>query len=303
VRAAESELRRAKEEVTERLAEAYSDLLRIARTRASAAARLAQVVQLVTQVARQTEAGKLSELDLQQAQNAELDAELTSNTLESEYQSTLVRLRLLAGGELSEDLVEFSLDHTSPRDTTRNAALQVAQARATAAQLRVRTLAATLAPKIDLNVRQLLNNHTTPPQTTVQQRGWSIGVSWDMPLGGENFARRDESISRSAQAQSDVERAELAARAEFESLTPRIANLRHAVSNLTTQESKMAQLVRASNIQFEAGRRNLQQIIQSWDSYFNLQQRLHEQRHKLFLAQMRQLSLAGQLLESVGLAP
>lgn len=305
IAAAEAELKRAKEEVAARMAEAYSDLLRLMHTKGSAATRLAEVAQLVEQVARQSEAGKLSELDLQQAQNAELDAELASSTLESDYQSALLRLRLLASGELSEELVDFSLAHIQASDsagnTARNTTLQVVQAKAAAAQLRVRSLTATFAPKIDLNVRQLLNNHTTPPQSTQQQRGWSIGVSWDWPLGGENFARRDETLSRADQAQAEVERAELAARAEFESLTPHIANLQRSLRNLSAQEDKMTQVLRASGIQFEAGRRSLQQIIQGKDGYFNLQQRRQEQQHRLRLAQLRQLALTGQLLEGLGL--
>lgn len=299
--AAEAELQRANEEVAVRLSEAYSDLLRLRHSQRSAAARLAEVRQLVAQVALQTEAGKLSELDLQQAQNAELEAELSHSTLDSEQQSALIRLRLLAQGAWSDDLVEFNLAHSTAKDTTRNAALRVAQARASAAQLRVRSLTATLAPKVDLSVRHLLNNHTTPPPSTLQQRGWSVGVSWDIPLGGENFAKRDETISRAKQAQAEVERAELAARTEFESLAPLIANLQRSILNLSAQDSKMTQLMRASGIQFEAGRRSLQQIIQSQDSYFNLQQRQHEQQHRLRVTQLRQLVLTGQLLESLGL--
>lgn len=301
VQAFAAELRRAKEEAAERLSEAYLDLLRLQRTRDSAAQRLAEVGQLVAQVTRQHEAGKLSELDLQQAQNAELEAELASATLDSDYQSGLLRLRLLAGGELPAEIVDLNLERITPADTARNAALQAAQARASAAQLRVRTWSATLAPKIDFNLRHLLSNRTTPPPSTVQQHGWSVAVSWDWPLGGEYLARRDETLARATQAQADVSRAEQAALAEFASLQPRIANLRRSLHNLAEQENKMAQLLRASGIQFEAGRRSLQQLIQSRDSYFNLQQRRQEQQHRLLQAQLRQLALGGVLLEGLGL--
>lgn len=311
VAAAEADLRRAKEESAERLAEAYFDLLRLARTRDHAGARLAEVVQLVAQVARQSEAGKLSELDLQQAQNAQLEAELAQEALESDYHSAHIKLRLLAGIELPAEMSDFSFERNAERNplsntapnVAQNAALVSAQARSAAARLRVRNLAETLAPKVDLDVRHLLNNRTTPPQSTVQQHGWSVGVSWDWPLGGENLARRDETLARAAQAEAEIGRAELTARAELEAVNPRIANLRRSLLNLAEQEQKMALLVRGNAIQFEAGRRNLQQIIQSRDSYFSLQQRRVEQHHRLLLAQMRQLALAGQLLVVLELAP
>lgn len=319
VAAAEADLRRAKEESAERLAEAYFDLLRLARTRDHAGARLAEVVQLVAQVARQSEAGKLSDLDLQQAQNAQLEAELAQEALDSDYRSAQIKLRLLAGVELPGELTDFSFEINAGRNpvsntahnpvsntahnVAHNAALMSAQARSAAARLRVRNLAETLAPKVDLDVRHLLNNHTTPPQSTVQQHGWSVGVSWDWPLGGENLARRDETLARADQAEAEIGRAELTARAELEALNPRIANLQRSLLNLAEQEQKMALLVRGNAIQFEAGRRSLQQIIQSRDSYFSLQQRRVEQHHRLLLAQMRQLALSGQLLQSLGLAP
>jgi outer membrane protein TolC len=134
----------------------------------------------------------------------------------------------------------------------------------------------------------------------VQQHGWSLGISLDIPLGGENFARRDESSSRAAQADAEVTRFDQNARTEFEALGPRIDNARRALVNLAEQEKKMALLMRGSSIQFEAGRRSLQQIIQGRDSYFNLQQRRLEQHHRLLLAQMRQLALSGRLLEVFG---
>ena len=314
VAAALADVRRAKEESAERLAEAYFDVQRLARTQSFAQARLADVVQLVAQVARQSEAGKASELDLQQAQNAQLEAELAQDALASDYQSAQIKLQLLAdplakasitgsGSAAANDLVDFSFAQSGASTSARNAALAVAQARASAARLRVRKLAETVAPSVDLDLRRLLNNHTTPPQSTVQQHGWSLGIILNVPLGGENFARRDESISRAEQAEAEVARAEQSARAEFEALAPRIANARRALSNLAEQEKKMALLVRGSAIQFEAGRRNLQQIIQSRDAYFSLQQRRLEQNHRLLLAQMRQWALSGQLLEAFGLLP
>ena len=71
---------------------------------------------------------------------------------------------------------------------------------------------------------------------------------------------------------------------------------------LEEQEKKMAFVVRGGTIQYEAGRRNLQQIIQTRDSYFTIQQRRIDQLHRLTLAQMRQYALSGQLLQVFGLA-
>ena len=64
----------------------------------------------------------------------------------------------------------------------------------------------------------------------------------------------------------------------------------------------MALVVRGVTIQYEAGRLNLQQVIQTRDSYFTIQQRRSDQLHRLTVAQMRQYALAGRLLAVFGLA-
>jgi outer membrane protein TolC len=303
VAAAEAELRRAREEGAERLAEAYFDVQRLDRTLLRSAARLAEVAQLVAQVGRQTELGKASELDAQLAQSSQLDAELTQDGLLSDRLTAQIKLAALASEAVGE-FVDFDFGALAPpADTSRHAPLLAARERAAAARLRVRNLAATLAPKVDLDLRRLVNNHTTPPPSTIQQRGWSIGVSWDFPLGGESLARRDEGVSRAEAADADLARAEQAAGADLAGLAPRIANAERSLAMLAEQEKKMALLVRGGAIQFEAGRRNLQQIIQTRDSYFVVQQRRIDQSHRLILAQMRQLALSGRLLPAFGLAP
>lgn len=303
VAAAEADLRKARDDCAEKLADAYFDVQRLNHTLALSLARLSEVGQLVALVARQTEAGKASQLDTQQAQSSQLDAELTQDSLLAERDAALVKLQVLAG-EAVPELREFTfaqpLADLDPGDSA--APLSAAKERAAAARLRVRSWASTMAPKVDVQLRRNLNNHTDPAPTTISQRGWSIGINWDIPLGGESQYRRNETISRADQADAEVLRVGQVARAERDSLPARIASAERSLALLDAQVVKMAALVHGTGIQFEAGRRNLQQIIQTRDSYFSVQQRRIEQSHKLLLAQMRQRTLAGQLLPAFGLA-
>ncbi|WP_426073701.1 TolC family protein [Janthinobacterium sp. DSP2-3-3] len=299
------DVQRARAESAEKLAEAYFDMQRLERSLLQSQERLRDVTQLVKQVARQAELGKSSEVDRELAQSSQLDAELVHDGLLTDRLAAQIKLEALA----FEPVAQFA-DFTFaplPAQALANAdmlqaQLRAARERAAAAQLRVRSVAATLAPKIDLDVRHLLNNKTTPPPSTIQQRGWSVGVSWEFPLGGGSLAQRDESISRAQAAEADVARAEQGTRADLASMLPRIANAQRTLALLDEQEKKMAFVVRGGSIQYEAGRRNLQQIIQTRDSYFTIQQRRIDQLHRLTLAQMRQYALAGQLLQVFGLA-
>ena len=299
------DVERARAESAEKLAEAYFDMQRLERSLQQSQERLRDVTQLVRQVARQAELGKSSEVDRELAQSSQLDAELVHDGLLTDQQAARIKLEALA----FEPVAQFADFAFAPLPAqalenadTQQAQLRAARERAAAAQLRVRGMAATLAPKVDLNVSHLLNNKTTPPPSTIQQRGWSVGVSWEIPLGGGSLAQRDESISRAQAAEADVARAEQGTRADLASMLPRIANARRTLDLLDEQEKKMAFVVRGGTIQYEAGRRNLQQVIQTRDSYFTIQQRRIDQLHRLTLAQMRQYALAGQLLRVFGLA-
>ena len=299
------DVERARAESAEKLAEAYFDMQRLERSLQQSQERLRDVTQLVRQVTRQAELGKSSEVDRELAQSSQLDAELVHDGLLTDQQAARIKLEALA----FEPVAQFADFAFAPLPAqalenadTQHAQLRAARERAAAAQLRVRGVAATLAPKIDLNVSHLLNNKTTPPPSTIQQRGWSVGVSWEIPLGGGSLAQRDESISRAQAAEADVARAEQGTRADLASMLPRIANAQRTLALLDEQEKKMAFVVRGGTIQYEAGRRNLQQVIQTRDSYFTLQQRRIDQLHRLTLAQMRQYALAGRLLGAFGLA-
>jgi outer membrane protein TolC len=306
IEAAAADLARAQSEAAERIAEAYFEVQRLDRSLAVSSERMAQVTLLVKLVTRQTELGKSSTLDGEQALSSQLDAELTHEGLQAERDAAKIKLDTLAHEKVA-DFAEFAFDRQpevfKPSDAGVPGAVLAARERAAAARLRVRNLASTMAPKVDLEVSRLVNNHTTPPPSTIQQRGWSVAVTWDIPLGGENFARRSESISRADAADADVLRAEDAASGELNALAPRIANARRAIVLLDAQVEKTAALVHGSAIQYEAGRRNLQQMIQTRDNYYQVQQRRIDQGGKLLMAQMRQLALVGRLLAAFGIAP
>jgi hypothetical protein len=60
-------------------------------------------------------------------------------------------------------------------------------------------------------------------------------------------------------------------------------------------------LVRAGELQFEAGRRTVARLIQLRESRFLAEQRRAEQAHRQPSARLRQLSLNGALLTALGL--
>ena len=327
VLAAGQDVRRAREDTSERLTEVYVDLLRLQTLLPYAAQRLLAVQRLVDQVHQQNQAGKASDADAAQAAASLLDAEIMHEQLLADHDSARQKLVGLVGGEVRAVLpVDLRMDGPAngpadgpvdrPVDSpalampaaispdalrSANGLVAAAQLRAEAARDRVRPIGSLLAPRIDLELRRQLSDRTLPALTTEQQQVWLISARWDFPLLGETAARRSETQRRAEAAEAEAERVARGALAELQSLGPRIANAERAVAQLDQQIVQFNTLVRAGELQFEAGRRTLAQLITLRESRFNAEQRRVELAHRLLGARLRRLALTGQLLPALGL--
>lgn len=173
---------------------------------------------------------------------------------------------------------------------------------ARAARARVRPWLSLLAPRLDLELRKQLDDKTLPQLTTVQQNGWLVTARWEFPLGGELQSRRAETEHRAEAAEADAVRVASGVHAELATLAPRIAEGIVTLARLDRQLEQYELLLRAGELQFEAGRRSLAQLIQLRDGRFNTQQRRAEQVHRLQRDKLRQLVLSGELLPALSLA-
>ena len=300
--AGEQDLRRAREDTGERVAESYVELLRLQQLLPHAADRLAAVQRLVAQVQRQNEAGKASDADATQAAASLLDAQIALEQLQVDRDSARDKLAALVGTEVRE-VLPIVLAPVPPGvlQTGQPGLVGAAQLRALSARDRVRPVSSLLAPRIDLEMRQQLSNKTTPSLTTEAQRSWQITARWELPVMGETVARRNEGQRRAEAAEAEAERVARGVQADLQALRARIANAERALAQLDQQIDQYDRLVRAGELQFEAGRRNVAQLIQLRDSRYGAEQRRADQAHRLLAARMRQLALTGQLLPALGL--
>lgn len=302
VDAAGQDLRRAREEAAERIAIAYAELQRLDELLPRSAQRMDAVQGLAKQVQRQTELGKTSEADSQQAQASLLDAEIVHEQLLADRDGAALRLAALVGEPVTPALPVLL---AAPATATALAAptpgqVAAAQLRAEAAQLRVRPLWSVYTPRIDVEYSQPLSDRTNPSLTTERQRGWLLTARWDFPVGGESLARRSEGQFRAAAAQAESDRVLGTVQSELVTLAPRLASAARSVVQLDRQILQYGGLVRAGELQFEAGRRSLGQLIALHDNRFNAEQRRADQAGRLLAAQLRQLALSGGLLQALG---
>lgn len=307
--ATEADLQRARGEVAERLATAFIEVQRHDELLPVAEARRRRVDELVRLVERQIAAGKATLSDEAQASVARVEAELATDQLQADRASALLRLQALVGQTVRavEPVAVLLPEGTVvPADVDANPSVVAARQRAAAARALVRTVRDTVAPKVDLDLRRRLSDRTSPSSSTTTERSWTVTVSWDLPVGGETFARRDETERRAEAAEAEAERAIQLARADLASLAPRIVQAEAALVRLGAQVARLQVVVRAGELQYEAGRRSLLDLIQAQTTLYDVESRRADQRLRLAVLRLRETAILGvieQAVRRVGAAP
>ncbi len=302
--AATEDLNQTLDLVAERIGNAYLDAWRWQSLMEPSLARLNTIERWVEQARTQLRAGRLSDADLQQAEYSLTDAQMAHQVLVSELAAAMGSLNVLVGEPVAA-LLPQTLPRISPEEAKnlKPAGVRVARLRAEAASSRVVSAAQMAAPRVDLDARKRLSDNTKPAQTTTPLENWSVGMRWEMPLGGETFARRREMMARAEGAQAEVARVEQGLVSELASIAPKLASGEQALVQLQTQAEQYNAMLRAGRMQFEAGRRTLQQLIQLEDARMGVVQRLAEQNNRLDQLRLRLLVLSGRLSSAMGIDP
>lgn len=311
--AAEAELLRALDEVCERVGGAYFDLLRQQQLMGYAERRLHEVEAVAQRVQRQTELGKGSDADAQLAAASRIDARLALEAVQSAQRAAQVQLRVLLGEPAERPLrvadaepppadLQQSLDAWQAQAQQQNGQWLAAAARVAEAQARISTVAPEYLPRVDLDLRRRLYDRTSPAATTVQQRGWSVGLTYEVPLGGAPRARQDEARARAEAAEADLQRVRDSVQAELGVARQQALQAETAAPQLMRQRAHWEAVVRASELQFDAGRRSLMQLIEQHDRRFGVQQRDADNAWQRASMQLRLRRLGGDLAEWFGVA-
>jgi len=302
--AAREDMRRAREDAAERIGEAYAEMLRWQSLLPRSAGRMSAMQRLMQLVEKQNRQGKLSDADAQQAQAMLLDAQMSHEMVIADHAAARDRLLVMTGGQVREALPIELPDSPGSMLRATNGEVLAAQKRAQAARERVRSRLSLIAPRIDFEYRYNINNRTDPPNiaTTEEEQGWTLTARWDLPILGEAQARRNEAARRAVANNAEAERLTQAAEMELATLPPRIDQAERAIAQLTRQIAQYDALIRAGELQFEAGRRTLAQLAQLHDSRYAAEERRAEQQYRLVTSRLRQLSLSGELLPALGLS-
>lgn len=299
------------EEAAGRAVEAQAEALRGAEQVALAADHHAEIEALVQRVARQAEAGKAAPADLDLAQATLAEARVAEGAARSALAAASDRLAVLAGvaaGTPAPGGV-WPGDGTPAADTpdaqpARYFPWQAAQASAEAARRRIAAIPPEWQPRVDLELRKRLGGEVTPPSSSiVSERGWTVSIALDVPLGGAPAARRAAARHRAAAAEAEVQRTADQLQTDWSKARHAARDARSAAALLDREVRLYAAAVQASDLQWQAGRRSVQQVIDLRAAWRASERRRIDNRYAGIAAQTRLLALSGTLAETLGIEP
>ena len=313
--AAVADLQRALDDTCQRTLETYFDWLRLQQQLDSAELRVSEVAVLSNRVQRQFAGGKVSEGDAQLAASSLIDAQFSRDSLRADVATARAKTETLAGAALTRPL-PWALPATAGLDAGFGLPLDdaVAQARlgngqwraslerAEAARSRVGIVAPDYLPKLDLDVRRRLNDRTNPANDPTTKKSWGVQLTYEVPLGGAIGARQDELRARANGAMAEADRVEQAVRGDLAAARFRSQQAQEALDPVARQVKYLQDVVRTGEIQYEAGRRSLQQLIQLRDQRYNVEQRSADNSYRMLTSQSRWLSTSGMLATTLGVA-
>lgn len=314
--AAQADARHELEEACERVGKAWAELQKQQALHQHALQRHAEVRGLAERVARQVAAGKSADADGQLAQSALIDAELALQGSAADLAAARAQFSVITGLPGVQAVEPAALPWAAPTGLALatalddwwalavegHAASQAAAARRAAAQARVPLIAPEYLPRADLDLRKTLSERTAPTESSRDRRSWTLSLTYEVPLGGAATARRDDNVARAEAAEAEAWRSLQALRGELAVVRQQALQAADALPALERQRGHLEAVVQASELQYQAGRRSLLQLIDQRDRRFNAEQRAADTRLRLTQAQLRLGVLTGSLATQWGLA-
>lgn len=296
-----AELQRARLDVSERLVEAWIDAQRTAALAQASERQMRDVKQLARQVILHGSAGRLADSDVKQMRLELLQVETQHHQAQDEARSAWQRLEVLTG----KPLAHLPAAELPPLRSADSAALhpmvEAARLRALAAQAREYGRLEAHAPRVDLEARRRLGDRTDPVASISPRRSTQVMITWEIPLGGENEAAQREVSHRAQAANWDVQRLQAQFAADLVMWTGREAAAAIAAASAPAQVELASDVYRAAQVQFEAGRRGMNQLLQARQAWHAAERMDIDARARVQQMRLKLWALSGQLLAAIGL--
>lgn len=305
--AAQANLETAGEQAALQITHAYLEVLRLRLVLALDDEYQADLKRLDADVAKRVRAGRIPQADQEQSRASLIQARSRQAQLQGQLRSAEIRYRLLLGaapGSLAEPTLDDSAAGLDPEALLQtvlagNDRLRGASQRVDARGAEVGVAESAFYPRLDLEVRRRLHNAVDPAPQTQTRDMVQFQLNYQMPLGGGNFSRKREAVERKRAAQAALDEEKLQVQEDIAQVWSTWREARTLAPELAERVAANARVVKAYDLQFEAGRRSLNELIGARGEHYRARVDVLENRLEQLAANARVLALLGRLRSSV----
>jgi len=301
--AADADLDASREQVALQVSQTYLEVLRLRRHIELDEAYLAELRQLDEDVGRRVAAGRMAQADREHTRSGLIQALANQSRLRGQLRGAEMRYRLLVGetpGGLSEPVLDDSaasqdLEALLADALSRNDRLRATSQRAAARGKEVGIAKAALYPRLDLELRRRLYTDIEPVPQTQTEHTTQLVLNYQMPLGGASFSRMREAIQRKEAAQAAMDAEVLNVRSDIAQRWTAWQEARAITPQLVERVAASDRVVQAYDLQFNAGRRSVGDLISARTERYGARVDLLENRVRQLALNAEMLALLGQL--------
>lgn len=302
-RAAGSDLEETHEQVALQVTETYLEVMRLRRLLALGEEYQADLRRLNETVRKREEVGRVPTADLDQMRASLIQAESQQSQLRGQLHGAEEQYRLLVGkepGALSDPFIEDAAagqgrDALNAQVLAGNRRVRAAMERASARAEEVGLANSRFYPSVDLEVRKRLQTAIDPIPVSDTRSSTQFQLTYQMPLGGANFSRRREALERKWAAEAAAESELLRARSDLGVKWAAWQEVRAIGPQLAERVTALDRVVTSFDLQFEAARRSLTDLISARADRYRAQTDMIDNRIEQIAASARVLSLLGGL--------
>ena len=305
--AARADLDAAGEQAALQITLAYLDVLRLRSILALDNDFQVELKRLDGDMAKRFQVGRIPQVDKEQSRASLIQASARQAQLQGQLRGAEIRFRLLVGyapGVLSEvtlDDAAAQLDQDALLEglLAGNDRLRGSRQRSAARGAEVGVAESAFYPRLELEVRRRLHNDVDPVPQTQTQDMTQFQLNYQIPLGGSTFSRKREAIARRQAAEAALDEETLRAQSEITQLWSAWREARNIAPQLAERAIASVSVVKAYDLQFEAGRRSLNELIGARNEQYRVRVDALENRMEQISTNARVLALLGRLRASL----
>lgn len=289
---------------------AYLELLRQQETLDLAAKNVDTHRAIVEQV-RSLGSRTASAADVAQANSRLARAEDTYTIVTQELESQAISFENLVGrkpGILKKPVIKkaalpVNLEEAVNLSLTKNPTILYAKADVDVAKAEQKGTEASFYPSLDLELQAGVSNNTNGSPGTTRNTSAMLQMNWDIYTGGSKDARFEEYRQRTIEKTEILRGAERDTIEEVKRTWDTLLRTDVRIEALLKEVQYAREVVVTYREEFDAGSRDLLDVLQAENDLFIAQSNLIESKYSLIYNRYRLLAITGTLLDHLGIIP